>query len=122
MASSEGNNGDASDALLRLQKALSSPTVGVLSFTLDGAILDANPALQRMSGYSTEELRAIHWAKRTAPEFIEPTERAAHDLATIGETAPYEKQWIRPDGSRWWGLFAPTRLRGEGTTAECLEI
>ena len=113
---------DASDALLRLEKALSSPAVGILSFRLDGAILDANPALQRMSGFSTDELRAIHWETLTPPEFMVATLRAAHELATRGETAPYEKQWIRPDGSRWWGLFAPTRLHGVGPEAECLEF
>ncbi|HLL22312.1 MAG TPA: PAS domain S-box protein, partial [Kofleriaceae bacterium] len=110
------------DALLRLEKALSIPSIGVLSFKLDGEILDANPALERMSGFTAAELRARHWATLTPPEFMDVTRRAAHELATRGETEPYEKQWFRPDGSRWWGLFAPTRLHSEGPHAECLEF
>lgn len=106
----------------RLQKALSISTVGVLFFDLMGRMLDANPALERLSGYSCEELRQIPWKELTPPEFEAVAARAAHDMATTGETAPYEKQWIRPDGSRWWGLFAPTRIGGTGHQSECVEF
>lgn len=110
------------DTALRLQKAYSAPTVGILSFRLDGLIIDANGALQQMSGYTADELREVGWEALTAPEFKDVTLAAADELATRGETAPYEKQWIRPDGTRWWGLFAPTRLHGEGRDTECLEF
>jgi PAS domain S-box-containing protein len=83
---------------------------------------EANRALERMSGYSSDELREMSWEALTPPEFSEETARAVDEVATIGETAPYEKQWIRPDGSRWWGLFAPTRLSGNGRDSECVEF
>lgn len=106
----------------RLQKALSIETVGVLFFRLDGRVLHANRALERMSGYSVDQLRTLDWLVLTAPEFTEATSRTAERLATAGETPAYEKQWIRPDGSRWWGLFAPTRLSGMGHESECVEF
>ena len=107
----------------RLRKAISIDTVGVLFFSLDGRMLDANAAFERMSGYSREELRgSAHWQRLTAPEFLQATAHKAEDLATRGETAPYEKQMIRKDGSRWWGLFAPTRLTGSGRDSECVEF
>jgi PAS domain S-box-containing protein len=107
----------------RLRRALSIQTVGVLYFRLDGRIDDANAAFQRMCGYSLNELRTTaHWEKLTAPEFIERTMRIAQNLAGRGETPPYEKVMIRPDGTRWWGLFAPTRLSGSGTESECVEF
>jgi PAS domain S-box-containing protein len=58
----------------------------------------------------------------TPPEFADVTARAADELAERGETAPYEKQMIRKDGTRWWGLFAPTRLGGSGPASECVEF
>ena len=95
----------------------------MLFFNLDGHIHGSNKAFERMSGYSGDELReSVQWANLTTPEFRSVTERAAHELATRGETAPYEKQFLRKDGSRWWGLFAPTRLSGSGTDAECVEF
>ena len=106
----------------RLQKALSIGTVGVLFFELDGRVLDANPALEKMSGYTVEELRNLDdWACLTPPEFMEVTRRAEDELAASGNTAPYEKQWLRKDGSRWWGLFAPTRLSGAGRNSQCVK-
>ncbi|HYD43399.1 MAG TPA: ATP-binding protein [Anaeromyxobacter sp.] len=107
----------------RLQKALSAPTVGILFFRLDGTLQSANAAFERMSGYGSSELtRLPHWRTLTAPEFWDVTERTAVELAAKGEAPPYEKQLIRKDGSRWWGLFAPTRLSGSGLSSECMEF
>ena len=107
----------------RLRRALSIQTVGVLFFGLDGSILDANATFERMTGYRVQELRSgVHWATLTPPEFMDATARAAAELAERGETAPYEKQFIRKDGSRFWGLFAPTRLAGTGPQSECVEF
>ena len=107
----------------RIQRALSTETVGVLFFRLDGRITDANEAFLKMSGYSREELLAIDdWGLLTPAEFMNVTSKAAKELAETGETAPYEKQLIRKDGSRWWGLFAPTRLAGEGLESDCVEF
>ncbi len=110
----------ASEALL--QKAFAIDTVGVLFFTAEGRMTNANPAFARLSGYSREQLLALPTSVLTPPEFADVTARAIGEVAERGETAPYEKQVLRPDGSRWWALCAPTRLRGEGTTAECVEF
>jgi PAS domain S-box-containing protein len=110
-----------SEALL--QMTVSTETVGVLYFRLDGRITDANAAFLAMSGYSRNELHAIgDWTILTPPEYWNMTQRAATELAARGETAPYEKQLIRKDGSRFWGMFAPTRLAGTGRDAECVEF
>ncbi|MFL5384752.1 MAG: PAS domain S-box protein [Longimicrobiaceae bacterium] len=107
----------------RLRRAISIETVGVLFFRLDGRILDANAAFERMSGYTVRELRTTTlWETLTPPEFMEVAARAAAELAERGETAPYEKQLLRRDGSRWWGLVAPTRLAGHGRGSECVEF
>ncbi|MBC7367005.1 MAG: PAS domain S-box protein [Undibacterium sp.] len=107
----------------RLQMAISVQSVGVLFFKPGGHILDANGALERMSGYTAEEMRRItDWAQLTPPEFMDVTRRAAAELAERGVTAPYEKQWICKDGTRFWGLFSPTRLSGSGSESECVKF
>jgi PAS domain S-box-containing protein len=107
----------------RLQKAISIDTVGVLFLNLGGPIQEANEAFAKMSGYTRDELRSIRDVTiLTAPEFMECTRQTIANVAATGETPPYEKQMIRKDGSRWWGLFAPTRLSGSGMNSEAVEF
>lgn len=106
-----------------LQRALNAPTVGVLFFNLSGGIHRANATFERMSGYTSDELAHMeHWLELTAPEFWEATKREATMLAEQGVAPPYEKQMVRKDGTRWWGLFTPTRLSGSGWDMECIEF
>jgi PAS domain S-box-containing protein len=106
-----------------LQAAFYIETVGLLAFNLDGTIVDANPAFERLSGYTRDELRAIkHWKQITVSEFLEATAAVVDKLASKGKCEPYEKQMIRKDGTRWWGLFAPTRISGHGPWSKCVEF
>jgi PAS domain S-box-containing protein len=86
----------------RLRRAISIETVGVIFFDLDGAIRDANDAFLRISGYSRDEVRngEIRWEHLNLPE-LNPN------------SAPYEKECVRPDGTRWWGLFAGRKITEE---------
>jgi PAS domain S-box-containing protein len=107
----------------RRRKALSIETVGRLIFNLEGRILESNAAVEHMSGYSIDELRSMnHWDVLTPPEYAGVTARAIEELATLGKTAPYEMELVRKDGTRWWGLFASTRVAGQGRQSECVEF
>ncbi|MCF2446693.1 PAS domain S-box protein [Dyadobacter sp. CY345] len=96
----------------RLQLALQIPTVGVLFFDEAGTFTGANEAFLAISGFSAEavETRQINTSEMTIPEWMPRTLQALKELRSIGRSTPYEKQLQRPDGSRWWGLFAGTRL------------
>jgi two-component system sensor histidine kinase VicK len=103
----------------RLQQALSIPTVGVIFFDLEGGIHHANGAFCRMSGYTKEDFITgkVRWDEVTPPEFMQATLISREELHNSGENTPYQKQYIRPDGSRW-GLFAGKRLNKN----ECVEF
>ncbi|MFO7963511.1 MAG: hypothetical protein R6U50_06295 [Desulfobacterales bacterium] len=46
----------------------------------------------------------------TLLEWMPRTWQAFEELVETGRFRPYEKELIRPDGKKWWGLFAGTRL------------
>ncbi|WP_445504702.1 PAS domain S-box protein [Microvirga sp. G4-2] len=103
----------------RFRTALEIETVGVIYLDLAGRIIDANDAFLAMGGYSRDDLEAgrLTWQGLTPPEWMEASERAIAELKATGRTTPYEKEYIRKDGSRWWALFAAKRLP-DGTIFE----
>ena len=108
----------------RLRAALQIDTVGVIFFDTDGAITEANDAFLRMSGYSREDVAAgsVRWDELTPLEWMAASERAVEELKATGSTTPYEKEYFRKDGSRWWALFAAKRLSGSGGVEFVLDI
>jgi PAS domain S-box-containing protein len=99
----------------RLRRAIEIETVGVIFFKTDGSITNANDAFLRMSGYSREDLveGLVRWDKMTPPEWMPQSLKAIEEFRSTGRTVPYEKEYVRKDGSRWWALFAATRLDEE---------
>jgi two-component system CheB/CheR fusion protein len=96
----------------RLRRAIEIETVGITIFDFDGVINEANDAFLRMSGYSREDVKKglVHWDNMTPPEWLRQSEKAIEELKMLGRTTSYEKEYIRKDGLRWWGLFSATRL------------
>ncbi|WP_210529531.1 PAS domain S-box protein [Rubellimicrobium arenae] len=97
----------------RLRNVLAISTVGVMFWGEGFGLTDMNEAFLRMTGFTREEAMGKTWQELTPPEFVEPSWKAVGEVTTLGETTPYEKQYYRKDGSRWWGLFAARRVGDE---------
>jgi PAS domain S-box-containing protein len=99
----------------RLRRAIEIETVGVIFFKTDGSITEANDAFLRMSGYNREDLveGLVRWDEMTPPEWMPHSLKAIEEFKLTGRTIPYEKEYVRKDGSRWCALFAATRLDEE---------
>jgi diguanylate cyclase (GGDEF)-like protein/PAS domain S-box-containing protein len=99
----------------RLRRAIEIETVGIIFFKTDGSITNANDAFLRMSGYSREDLveGVLRWDEMTPPEWMPHSLKAIEEFESTGRTIPYEKEYLRKDSSRWWALFAATRLDDE---------
>src|SRR5215211_7157936 len=99
----------------RLRRAIEIETVGVIFFKTDGSITDANDAFLRMSGYNREDLveGLVRWDEMTPPEWMPHSLKAIEEFKSTGRTIPYEKEYVRKDGSQWRALFAATRLDEE---------
>jgi signal transduction histidine kinase len=48
--------------------------------------------------------------------------KAVEEFNALGVTTPYEKEFIRKDGTRWWGLFAASRLRDDEGVEYVIDI
>jgi len=96
----------------RLRRAIEIETVGVIFFKTNGSITETNDAFLQMSGYSRDDLEQglVGWDTMTPPEWMPRSLQAIEELISTGYTTPYEKEYIRKDGSRWWALFAASRL------------
>jgi two-component system CheB/CheR fusion protein len=85
----------------RLSRIYESGMIGVLYWTPDGKITDANEKFLEMTGYSREDLASgIDWARMTPPEWRHLDEQALESFEAFGVSPPFEKEYIRKDGSR----------------------
>ena len=86
----------------RIHQLVESNIVGVFSGDLGGRINDANEEMLRIVGYTREDLFTgkMNWKEMTPPEFREATVRAESELRRTGACTPYQKEYIRKDGSR----------------------
>jgi PAS domain S-box-containing protein len=108
----------------RLRQVLETETIGVFFLAEGGAVIDANDAYLHMTGYSRAQVdaRELSWRKVTPPEWVAATEEQFRRLETSGYLGPYEKEYLRGDGSRRWMLFAGRKL-DDGTIAQyCIDI
>jgi diguanylate cyclase (GGDEF)-like protein/PAS domain S-box-containing protein len=86
----------------RLQRLFESDIIGILFWDTEGNIVDANEKFLDISGYSREDLRSgkLQWNRITPPEYKAPDERAVEEFRRTGNLSPFEKEYVRKDGSR----------------------
>lgn len=96
----------------RFRQVSESGIVSLAFFDLSGRITDANDAFLKMIGYTREELLEgkVRWDQLTPPEWLERTQQAIQEFKTRGRCTPYEKEYFRKDGSRFWGRFVGALL------------
>jgi PAS domain S-box-containing protein len=98
----------------RFRRVNESGFINIAFFTTDGRITDANDAFLQLVGFSRQELNAglLRWDRLTPPEWLPRTYQAMEQLKATGRIHPYEKEYFRRDGSRFWGLFGGAKLEG----------
>jgi two-component system CheB/CheR fusion protein len=86
----------------RMRRMYESGMIGVLYWTVDGRITDANDKFLEMAGYSREDLAAgrMSWTAMTPPEWRHLDERALADFKATGISEPFEKEYVRKDGTK----------------------
>jgi PAS domain S-box-containing protein len=99
---------------LRFRRVVESNMLGVSFWDEQGAIVDANDAFLAMIGYTRDELQAgkIRWDEMTPPEYSHLDQQGLQEIAARGVCAPFEKEYIRKDGTRLPILIGGAALTG----------
>ncbi|MCL6702844.1 ATP-binding sensor histidine kinase [Pseudomonas sp. T1.Ur] len=93
---------DVAEREAKIRRLVDANIIGIVFWNINGTIIEANEAFLRMVGYEREELSLgrVRWRDLTAPDFREAAERALVEALAHGRAAPYEKEYVRKDGSR----------------------
>jgi PAS domain S-box-containing protein len=113
------------DVEQRLRRAMNIEGAGVLTFDVSsGTLLDANEAFFAMTGYKREQItsRQLTWRALTPPEHIKESEEQLARFHQTGRLGPYEKEYLRKDGSRVWMLFTGARLDQHTAIEYCIDV
>jgi len=98
----------------RFRRIVESNMIGIIFWEVQGGITEANDAFLKMVGYTREDLAAgvLCWKDMTPPEYAHLVERGLKEITAIGVCTPFEKEYIRKDGSRVPVVFGATLLEG----------
>jgi PAS domain S-box-containing protein len=104
----------------RVRRLIDSDLIGIAITSLDGAVHEANDAFLQILGLTREDLLdgRANWIEMTAPEDVAESRRAAEQARRAGKCAPFEKEYVRPDGTRVPALVGASLL--EGSDRECI--
>lgn len=86
----------------RLRRLVDSNIIGIIYSRGGNEVTMANDALLEIIGYTREEFESgqIDWEKLSPIEYVEIDQAAMAEVIDRGACTPYEKEFIRKDGSR----------------------
>ncbi len=104
----------------RYRRLFESNLIGVTFACVSGEIVHANDAFLDMIGYSREDLQAgrLNWVDLTPSDYRLQTRAKVQEMMETGTFAPYQKEYIRKDGSRIQVQVASSLL--EGSSTDCV--
>ncbi len=108
---------EASDA--RFRRLFESDLVGIIFADVFGNVTEANDFFLKMVGYERDDL-PLRWDLMTPPEWRDSDEIKVEEMVRTGGVGPFEKEYIRRDGSRIPVLVGGTLLYG--SEEDCVAI
>jgi two-component system, NarL family, sensor histidine kinase UhpB len=101
------------DSEKRYRAIFDAAAIGIVQCTMDGRVVESNPAVERMLGYTRAELRGMHFRDFTHPEDVQA------DLELFGEIVSgkrdhyeVEIRSLRKDRSYGWVRLTVSLVRG----------
>ncbi len=98
--------------------------IGIFIGDIEGKVLEANDAFFQMLGYDRGDVAAgrIHRSGITPSEWRVRDARTRAELETVGTVQPFEKEYIRKDGTRIPVLIGAARFERDRVVAFVLDL
>lgn len=98
----------------RFQTIFEEAGMGIVIKGVSGKMLDANPALQAMLGYTTQELRRLDYLDITHPLDKRASRKLFNELVA-GKRKNYsvEKRYLAKDGQALWARMTASLVQGQ---------
>lgn len=108
---------------LRFRRLSDANIIGIVTASLD-AVITSNDEFLRMIGCSQEDVafKRIDWQAMTPAEYIALDQKGLAQLMDQGWSDPYEKEFIRKDGTRVPVLVGGALLTREPLTWICFVV
>jgi PAS domain S-box-containing protein len=107
---------DLEEREAKIRRLVEANIIGIFIWNLEGQIIEANEAFLRMVEYSREDLVSgrVRWTDLTPAEWRDRDERAMAEVKATGTVQPFQKEYLRKDGSRVPVLFGAAVFEGSG--------
>lgn len=110
----------------KLKAFFDSNLIGIIFGDIYGAVFEANDEYLRIIGYSREDLAngLVRWDKITPEEYLSLDEERIKEAQAKGTCTPYEKKYIKKDGSLVWVLvgYILVGVKREHSVAFILDV
>lgn len=109
----------------KFRRIVESNIIGIYFGDFSGRIFEANDAFLSMMGYTRPELVAgkLYWNRMTPPEYEALDRQRIAEIQVHGACSPFEKEYIRKDGTRVPILLGITQIEGrENGYSACFVI
>jgi diguanylate cyclase (GGDEF)-like protein/PAS domain S-box-containing protein len=106
----------------RSRRLVDANIIGIFIGDLSGRVSEANDAFLKISGYSRDEMfmGTFRWTDMTPAKYDAADTHAIQELRQTGRCTPYEKEYIRKDGTLVPVLLASALF--EGSQDECVSF
>lgn len=106
----------------RFRQVVESNIIGILFWRVDGTIYDANDAFLDLIGYSRKDLGDFTWMDISPIDFTAHDDGARSEILASGSCRPYEKAFVRKDGSMADVVVGAATLDGEPDYGVCFVL
>ncbi|QQN67381.1 PAS domain S-box protein [Bradyrhizobium diazoefficiens] len=86
----------------KIRRLVDANIIGIYIWEFNGRLLEANDIFLRIVGYDREDLISgrVRWTDLTPLDWRDRTAHAHEELKRTGVVHPFEKEYLRKDGSR----------------------